>query len=243
MTVATQTQATASNVANHGRHSSSFADSARYRILRRLGPSLKHDMVVNLQAVSMMAEVVSARLEKGAPSPSEFNKSISQINRLARDAVMSCLKVTAWIEPAEDEAIPLREGTQECIALLESNFNFRGFSISNDIADADFEVSHVALRNLLCGSLITLTDSAQNPCKIAVSAEISAGFAVLNLRCVSRENHDDSIPSDVNYPELDWSDLQALAASESVELFRTSEQIGMRIPRLVPTTPLQIVPL
>ena len=119
-------------------------------MLRRLAPALKHDMVVNLQAVAMMAEVLNARLERGPDNPADLQKSISKINRLARDAVMTCLNVAAWIEPGEDEGIRLREGVEECVALLAGNFNFRGFSIANEVAGCDFEVSREALRNLLC---------------------------------------------------------------------------------------------
>src|SRR6478609_8649995 len=93
------------------------AEAARYGVLRRLGPALKHDMVVNLQAIAMMAEVMNARLDRGSPDPAEFQNSVSKLNRLARDAVANCLKVAAWLVPGEDEGIKLREGVDECVAL------------------------------------------------------------------------------------------------------------------------------
>jgi hypothetical protein len=45
------------------------------------------------------------------------------------------------------------------------------------------------------------------------------------------------------YRAVDWNDVQALALAESIELFRTQEQIVMRIPRMVATSPLQIAPV
>lgn len=222
----------------------SGAEAARYSVLRRLAPALKHDMVVNLQAVAMMAEVLNARLERGLTNPNEFQKSVTKINRLAREAVMTCLDVAAWIEPGEDEGIRLREGVEECVALLAGNFNFRGFDIGNEVADVDFEVSREALRNLLSASLITLTDACSAPADVLVKAEVSAGFAVLTVRCEERASDPDALPFAVtNYRQLDWSDVQALAIAESVELFRTTGQIVMRIARAVATTPLQIVPV
>lgn len=221
----------------------SGAEAARYSVLRRLAPALKHDMVVNLQAVAMMAEVLNARLERGLSNPNDLQKSVSKINRLAREAVMTCLDVAAWIEPGEDEGIRLREGVEECVALLAGNFNFRGFSLGNEVADIDFEVSREALRNLLSAALITLTDAASAPAEVLVKAEVSAGFAVLTVRCEARESDPEALPFSVTYRPLDWSDVQALAVAESVELFRTGEQIVMRIPRAVATTPLQIVPV
>src|SRR5437868_1189841 len=86
------------------------AEAARYSVLRRLGPALKHDMVVNLQAIAMLAEVLNAKLDRGSPNPSEFHASIAKLNRLAREAVANCLKVAAWLEPGEDEGIKLCDG-------------------------------------------------------------------------------------------------------------------------------------
>ncbi|MDQ6881702.1 MAG: hypothetical protein M3150_06385, partial [Pseudomonadota bacterium] len=61
--------------------------------------------------------------------------------------------------------------------------------------------------------------------------------------CEARENDRDATPFTVSYRPLEWSEVQALAAAESVELFRTAGQIVIRMPRAVATTPLQIVPV
>lgn len=243
MAVAAQLS-TGSSIAAPARRKRSGAEAARYSVLRRLAPALKHDMVVNLQAVAMMAEVLNARVERGLTNPTEFKKGVSKINRLAREAVMTCLDVVAWIEPGEEAGIRLREGVGKCVGLLSGNFNFRGFSISQDVPDVDFEVSREALRNLLSAALITLTDAAAAPAEVVVRSEVSAGFAVLTVRCEVRESDADAdaMPFSDTYRQLDWADVQALAVAESVELFRTADQIVMRIPRAVVTTPLQIVP-
>lgn len=219
------------------------AEAARYSVLRRLAPALKHDMVVNLQAVSMMAEVLGARLDKGTPASPEFHKSVAKINRLAREAVTTCLKVVAWIEPVEDEGIQLHGGVNDCVALLQSNLNFRGFAIRNQVPETEFEVSRVALRNLLAASLITLTDAAKGPRDVVLDAETSAGYAVLSLRCEPPQHDGEALPFGVAYRELDWADVQALALAESVELVRSDDRIVMRLPRLIATTPLKIAPL
>ncbi|MGZ5178997.1 MAG: hypothetical protein ACXWC6_11195 [Ramlibacter sp.] len=247
MSVATQAAGAAAAQQAAGRRPRTNAESARYSVLRRLAPALKHDMVVNLQAVAMMAEVLSARLEKGSPSPAELEGSISKMNRLARDAVMTSLKVAAWISPAEDETVRLREGVDDCVALLRSSFNFRGCTLANEVPAADFEVSQVALRNLVPAALLSLADAAAAPSDLVVTAEISTGFAVLTVRCTPRQADDglgiDAIAVQPGYRALDWNDVQALALAEGIELFRTQEQIVMRIPRMVATTPLQIAPV
>lgn len=219
------------------------AEAARYGVLRRLAPALKHDMVVHLQAVAMMAEVLNARLDKGTPPSGEVQKSVSKINRLAREAVLNCLRVVAWIEPAEDEGIRLREGVDECTGLLRSNFNFRGFSVANEVPESGFEVSRVLLRNLLAAVLINITDEAHVPGELAIDAEVSAGWAVLRIAFAPQPGADTPVPFEPNYRMLAWDDVAALAAADGAELSRKDGVVTLRLPRMVPTSALQIVPL
>jgi hypothetical protein len=219
------------------------AESARYAVLRRLGPVLKHDMVVNLQAISMMAEVLNARIERASPNPVDFQANISKLNRLARDAVASCLKVAAWIEPGEEQGVRLAEGVDECLALLNGNFNFRGIVVSREVTDGDFPVWRIALRNLLVASLIELTDAEPGPCEVRVKAEARNGFAEITVTVTPRKEPVEAMVFESNYRHLDWSDVQALAAAESVELVRTADHVMMRMSRAVATAPLQIAPV
>jgi hypothetical protein len=226
-----------------GRRSRAGAEAARYGVLRRLAPALKHDMVVNLQAIAMMAEVLNARLERNSSGTAEFQSSISKLNRLARDAVANCLKVASWIEPGEDEGVRLAQGVEDCIDLLASNFNFRGFVVTKEVPESNFQVSRVVLRNLLVASLITLTDAAQGPCEVRVTAEVVSGIAEISVHISPRQDEFEGLPFEPNYRQLDWADVQALALAEQVELVRSNDQIVMRIPRAVATAPLQIAPV
>lgn len=225
-----------------GRRSRAGAESARYGVLRRLAPALKHDMVVNLQAIAMMAEVLNARLERGSP-PADFRASIAKLHRLARDAVTNCLKVASWLEPGEDEGVRLQEGVDDCLSLLSSNFTFRGFVVHKDVTDANFQVSRVVLRNLLVASLITLTDAAAGPCELHLQAEVKSGMAEIGIRISPRQDEFEGLPFEANYRQLEWSDVQALALAESVELVRGQDHILIRMPRAVATAPLQIAPV
>jgi hypothetical protein len=221
----------------------SGAEAARYALLRRLGPVLKHDMVVNLQAISMMAEVLNARLERGSPQPAEFHTPISKLNRLARDAVANCLKVASWVEPGEDQGVRLRDGVEECLGLLESNFNFRGFQVRKELDAADFQVWRIALRHLLVASLIELTDSHTGPCEVTVRASVADGFAEISVQVSPLKDGPEAVAFEPGYRQLEWADIQALATAESVELARSPGRITMRLPRAVATAPLQIAPV
>ncbi|MEO7390998.1 MAG: hypothetical protein ABIU58_02420 [Ramlibacter sp.] len=224
-------------------HPRTGAEAARYGVLRRLGPVLKHDMVVNLQAISMMAEVLNARLDRGTPSPADFRADIGKLNRLAREAVASSLKVAAWIEPGEDQGVGLREGVDECIGLLASNFNFRGIAVSQAVADGDFQVWRVAVRNVLVAALVALTDASEGACQVLVTAKVVDGSAEISVSISPRSDGVDSHSFEPGYRHLEWADVQALALAEAVELVRNGDQVTMRMPRAVATAPLQIAPV
>jgi hypothetical protein len=218
------------------------AEGARYGVLRRLAPSLKHDMVVNLQAISMMAEVLGVRLERTPNIPAEFQDNIAKLNRLAREAVRNCIKVATWIEPGEDEAVRLTDGIDECVALLANNFSFRGFTLDKELADTDFRVWRAPLRCLLAGSLICLTDAALVPSEIRIRSAILNGMAELSIHVVPHPGLE-AQPFEPAYRTLDWADVQSLADAEGITLVRGPDHLAMSLPRAVATAPLRIAPV
>lgn len=227
--------------------SQSLANAARQTVLRRVAPALKHDMVVKLQALGMMAEMLNARVERGTVAPADLQSNISKLNRLAREAVAGCLKVTSWIEGADDEAVALHEGVRECVELLNASFNFRGFSLANEVPQGEMEVRRNGLRTLLAASLLLLADTAPQACELVVTGEARGLHALLQVQTRARQQQPGApIPpaSDAGpRPLVDWVELQALAALESVELERLDSGIRMRLPRAVVTSPLQMAPV
>ena len=227
--------------------SRSLANAARQTVLRRIAPALKHDMVVNLQAVSMMAEMLNARVERGSVTPADLQANISKLNRLAREAVRACLKVTTWIETPDDESVPLHEGVQECVNLLTASFNFRGFSLASDVAETDFEVCRHTVRNLLSAALLSLSDASASPCELLIEAEPDGNHALLSVSCRPRQHQPQTPipPATDSGPRapLEWNEVLALAQAEGAEIVRSSHGLKMRLPRAVVTSPLQMAPV
>jgi hypothetical protein len=98
------------------------------------------------------------------------------------------------------------------------------------------------LRNLLIASLITLTDTAAEPSRVEVKAEVDGSSAQVTVRIRPREDEFEGLPYEPSYRQLDWSDVQALALAEGVDLVRGEDQIALRLPRHLATAPLQIAP-
>ncbi|HVZ45084.1 MAG TPA: hypothetical protein VHA82_14835 [Ramlibacter sp.] len=224
-----------------------MANAAEQAVLRRVAPALKHDMVVHLQAAAMLAEMLNARVERGLLNPQDLQANLGKLNRLAREAVAGCLKVINWIDCPPEESVAVHEGVRECAGLLAASFNFRGFTIVDDVASTEFEVGRRALRHLLAASLLTLADEARDTGELVIESEIGASHAVVSVRWQARPRDPDSTipPASGTAPRqlVDWSEVQALAAAEGTEVTRTPERIAIRLPRAVVTSPLQMAPV
>lgn len=221
----------------------SLARAAQHDILRRLTPPLRHDMVVHLQSLGMMAEALSARMERGAVASDDLQGSVSKLNRLSRQAVSRCLEVCTWMEPAEDDTITLRDGASEVVRLLSTSLNFRGFDLRTELGDGDFDVSRSALRFLLAAAILTLTDAAPAPGEIVVRTEQSSARGVVAAEYQPQPEGNFTQLHDSGEPPLSWVEVQALAMQHDVELLRNGQAIILRLPRAVVTTALKMVPV
>jgi hypothetical protein len=221
----------------------SLARAARHDILRRLAPPLRHDMVVHLQSLGMMAEALTARLERGTIEQDDLRGSVSKLNRLSRQAVATCLQVASWMQPADDDTTQLREGVEECVRLLSTSLNFRGFDLRTELGEGDFEVSRCAMRFLLAAAVLTLTDSATCPGEITIRTEFSSTHGVVAVDYVAQPDSAFTQLHESGEAPLAWVEVQALAADESVELLRNGQAIILRLPRAEITSPLKMVPV
>lgn len=162
------------------------AEAARYALLRRLGPALRHDLVVHLQALAMMAEVLGARLERD-PQDSSLPQQLGRMHLLARDAVAGALQVAGWLLPPEDDAIDLRDGLEESLGLVRSSLGFRGLQLQADLPEAGLAVSRDRLRHLLLGGLLHLSDLGGPAGTLRVQARADAAGARLRLSLEAQE--------------------------------------------------------
>ncbi len=200
-------------------------------------------MVVHLQALGMVAEALNARLERGALSQDDMQASVSKLNRLSRQAVATCVEVSTWMSPSEDDSISLRDGISECVRLLSTSLNFRGFDLKTELADGDFEISRFAVRFLLPAAIFSLTDSATMPGEVTIRTEYASSHGVIAVDYQSQSVGMLTQLHESGETPIAWSEVQALASEEGVELLRNGSAIVLRMPRAVVTTPLKMVPV
>lgn len=204
-------------------------EAARYALLRRLAFAMRHHMVVHLQPIGMITEVMERRLQSPAPDIAQVHESMAKINGFSRAAVASCLDVVSWLAPEADAVVPLGAGVQECVALLRSSFNFRGFTLKDEIGDSPVTLARAALRNVLPAALLALTDRAASPADIVLSAQAGADQVVLSVSLRPTEGAA-GFAGDAPYRLLGWPEVEALAGAEGVALERSGDTVRLTIP-------------
>ena len=205
------------------------AEAARYALLRRRAPSMRHHLVVNLQPIGMVYEVMDRRLRAAQPDLASIQESAGKINGFARAALDSCIDVVGWLAQDEKVATPVQEGVRECTSLLATSLSFRGYGLRNEVAAMPAQVRRSALRNLLTGLLVHVTDHVKPPADLVLTAEEGERQVVLLLAVRATEG-DKGFANEAAYRRIEWSDLVALAEAEDVGLERVGQGYRLLLP-------------
>lgn len=195
--------------------SARLVEAARYALLRRLAFAMRHQMVVHLQPIGMITEVLERRLRQRSPDLAQVHESMARINGFSRSAVQACLDVVTWLAPDAEARVPLDAAVQECVALLRSNFSFRGFALRDTCGAQPALVVRGALRNVLPACLLALADASQSPADVAIRAEVTPVQAVLELQVTASEGAA-GFADDTPYRLLRWDEVEAMGRADGI---------------------------
>jgi hypothetical protein len=204
-----------------------LAEAARYALLRRLAPALRHNIAGTLQPISMMAAMLEKRLQKPEPDMPALIKNSSSLNSLSREAARSCMSLMSWLAPKDNGSEPLGACLEDAVGLVVTELSFRGFGVVNETAGVQAVLPRSVVRNAFLAALIALTDGAVTPATILLTASQNDDELVLGMTLAPAEG--ESIPGGpVIYRELHWDDAQALAEAESVALSYGADRAELR---------------
>ena len=205
-----------------------LAEAARYALLRRLAPALRHDMAGVLQPVSMMAAILEKRLQKPEPDLLALAKNTSAIHALAREAATSCMRLMTWIAPLDDAPVPVHTGVAQTLELVATALSFQGFNLVNEIHDLGASLPLSLFRGVYLASLLALTDACSAPAQVLLRAELSGAALLLSMTVYPLDGDQPSSTPAAGYRSLLWDDVQALAAPQGVELTHGASAVQLR---------------
>jgi hypothetical protein len=204
-------------------------EAARYAVLRRLTPSLRHHMVRPLQPIGLIYGVMQHKLDAPAPDLDSVREDADKINEFAKAALDECNDISTWLAPEPGVAIRVDQGVRECVSLLATMLHFCGFRLENQVDELAAPVHHNAMRMVLIAALLEMTDSLAEPALLVISAAVDGDEVVITLK-LGQAQEGRANRYENGYRKLVWSDVQALAGAENVGLARQERRVVMRFP-------------
>jgi hypothetical protein len=205
-----------------------LTEAARYALLRRLAPALRHNIAGTLQPISMMAAMLEKRLQKPEPDMAALVKNSTALNSLSREAARSCMSLMSWLAPKDNGSEPLGACVEDAVGLVATELSFRGFGLVNETAHVQASLPRSVVRNAFLATLIALTDSAVTPATILLTAKQTDDELVLGITLAAADGEPMPGGAANIYREVQWDDARALAEAESVALTYATDHAELR---------------
>lgn len=207
-------------------HDDLAAEAARYALLRRIAPAIRHHMAGTLQPIGMISAILERRLQAAPPDMAVLRDNCKSISTLSRTAAGASMNLISWVAPRENGIVRLEAGVEECLGMLSTDLAFRGFTIANRVVAADVSVSQAALRTVFSASLIALTDAALAPASVLVTSDLAGDTARVCISVTPEEGA--SAAQDLrSYRNLGWDDVDALAGAEQVRVAHGAHKVEL----------------
>ena len=197
-----------------------LAEAARYALMRRLLPAIRHNLAGTLQPIGMMSAMLERRLKGVAPDMAQLAKNSQALTTLSREAAATSLNLMTWLAPKDNELTAVNSAVEESLGLMATELSFRGFSLDNQTTEAVTKLPKGMLRSVFTASLIALTDTFEAPASVVISVQGEGGDARLRITLTAIAPNDlltgsNQMPT---YRALKWADILALADAEGVEV-------------------------
>jgi hypothetical protein len=202
-------------------------EAARYAVLRRLAPCLRHHMVRPLQPIGLIYGVLHHKLSVAEPDLQSVRHEAEKINDFAKSALEECMDMGTWLAPEAGVLVAVDSGVQASVGLMASMLHFCGYRLVNAVEDLPVQVQRDALRMVLGATLFALTDAMDEPATLTLSAEAGPTHVTIAVQ-IEREAQGQVDSYDDGYRKLVWGDVQALARADQVGLSRQDNQVSLR---------------
>lgn len=202
-------------------------EAARYALLRRVAPTLRHHMAGEFQPLGMMAALLERRVQKNELAG--VQEQCAGLGQMSRQAAAHCMDLMNWVAPRGPSTLALEAGLAQCVHVLATSLRFRGFALHHISGDVQAQVDGPALRSVLAAALLYLSDSSPEPADLRLQA-MRVGAQQVQVRITLTPAERTSQPDHTaDYRPLQWADVCALARAEAVELQHGPDGITLQL--------------
>lgn len=203
-----------------------LAEAARFAVLSRVAPMLRHDMAGALQPLGMVAMVMQRRVQVPEPDLSAIAKNAASIFSLTKEAAAGCIDAISWLAPREDPSVSLRCGVEDVLKVLLVELSGCGLEAVNDVPENAPGAPQGYFRTVLAGALLAICDEGTGGGRLHIGTHADQTRLVLRLVAVET-----SVQTAGTRPRcIEWRDVQAIAASLGTTLERSEDGVTLGLP-------------
>lgn len=202
-------------------------EAARYALLRRVAPTLRHHLAGEFQPLGMMAALMERRLQQS--DLTGLREHCTSLGQLSRQAAERSMALMNWVAPRALADVAVEAGLAECVSLLATGLRFRGFALIHEAGPLSAKVPGHALRSVLPAAILQLSDSSPGPADLHLRAQPSGAQVSIEIRRVLADRVNENLmPAD--YRPLQWADVCVLAEAESIVLQQSGSSVQLLMP-------------
>ena len=214
-----------------------LAEAARYAVLGRVLPGLRHDVASSMQPVRMLLMVLERRVQNPAPDLAAIIKNVMSLSALTKQAAADCMAVLGWTDSSENFRVSLRVGVDQAARLLALELSENALALVNGVADDSATAPESFFRSVFIGALLAFCDQHAAGGALEVRFEDAAADSDFGGRLQLQLLPSDAVkspasPDGVRKPRMiGWADVQAMAMSCGVKMAQGDGWLTLDLPR------------
>lgn len=214
-----------------------LAEAARYAVLARLMPVLRHDVAGALQPIRTLLLVLERRVQRAEPDLEAIAKAVASVSTLTKQATIDCMSALGWMASPEDVHVSLRSSVDEATQLLALELSVNSLSLVNGIADDSATAPQSFLRSVFMGALLAFCDHCVARGTLQVTFDAAAADSPqpdrLQLRMLPDETGKtpSSLEGGRKYRTIGWPDVAAMAHACGVQMARGDAWVTLDLPK------------
>jgi len=203
------------------------AEAARYALLRRLAPAIRHDMAGGFQPVTMLATIIEKRLLTASPDMPTLIKNSGEMRTLAIAATHSNLDLMGWMVV----------NPEDVLHLVMTELSFRGLKFVNQTEGMTTDVALHHVHGAFVAVLLALTDAVASTANVLITAAQEGQDMLVKIMLAdvgatsdvstSREEFHIGLAA---YRKIDWDDVQAIADVDGLHIKHEAGSVILRLP-------------
>jgi hypothetical protein len=191
-------------------------EAARYALIRRLMPALRHHLAGEFQPIGIMAALIERQVKQPGSAQTLAEHTVS-LGQISKKAAARCVSLLHWIVPVAQESVDLREAVDECMQMVSAGLRLNGIQWVHHPHELALRVASSATRTVLPAAVLYLADHAQGPTQLHLRAHKRGRKAWIEIE-TEPMNDANATTSGSVYRMLQWGDVLALAQAEQVGL-------------------------